>query len=245
MLDAVILSDLHLGSDNCQAKLVGEMLDRIDRGQVATRQLILNGDVFDSMDFRRLKRSHWNVLSQIRKLSDRLEIIWLCGNHDGSAEIISHLLGVEVRDDYVLESGKERILILHGHIFDAFLDNHPILTWFADSIYWALQWIDRSHYLAKVAKKGSKTFLRCAKKIEDRSTALAKRLGCTMAICGHTHVACAHRDQPVPYFNSGCWTELPCHYLTVKDGVVELHKYEPGKLVEAGEPIAVPEMAGA
>jgi UDP-2,3-diacylglucosamine pyrophosphatase LpxH len=238
MLDAVILSDLHLGSDNCQAKSICDFLERIERDEIVTRQLILNGDVFDSMDFRRLKRSHWKVLSLIRKLSDQLEIIWLCGNHDGSAEIISHLLGVEVRDDYILESGKERLLILHGHVFDAFLDNHPILTWIADSIYWMLQFIDRSHYLAKVAKKGSKTFLRCAKKIEDRSIAMAKRRNCTIAICGHTHVAAAHTDQPVPYFNSGCWTELPCHYLTVKDGVVELHKYVPVEKIETKEPAA-------
>lgn len=243
MLDAVILSDIHLGSDNCQAKLVCEMLERIEREEIATRQLILNGDVFDSMDFRRLKRSHWKVLSLIRRLSDRLEIIWLCGNHDGSAEIISHLLGVEVRDDYILESGKERMLILHGHVFDNFLDNHPILTWIADSAYWALQLIDRSHYLAKVAKKGSKTFLRCAKKIEDRSVALAKRLNCTMAICGHTHVATANRDQPIPYFNSGCWTELPCHYLTVKDGVVDLHRFESTQKVKTEQ--KEPALAGA
>jgi UDP-2,3-diacylglucosamine pyrophosphatase LpxH len=245
MLDAVILSDLHLGSDNCQAKSICEMLERIERDEITTRQLILNGDVFDSMDFRRLKRSHWKVLSLIRKLSDRLEIIWLCGNHDGSAEIISHLLGVEVRDDYILESGKERMLILHGHVFDAFLDNHPILTWFADSIYWMLQFVDRSHYLAKVAKKGSKTFLRCAKKIEDRSIAMAKRRNCTIAICGHTHVAAAHTEQPVPYFNSGCWTELPCHYLTVKDGEVKLHKYLPVQTVETKESAQVPALIRA
>jgi len=242
MLDAVILSDIHLGSDNCQAKAVCDFLERIDRDEIACKQLILNGDVFDSMDFRRLKRSHWKVLSLIRKLSDRLEIIWLCGNHDGSAEIISHLLGVEVRDDYELATGKERLLILHGHLFDNFLDNHPILTYFADSIYWFLQFIDRSHYLAKVAKKGSKTFLRCAKKIEDRAVALAKRRNCTVAICGHTHVATAHLDQPVPYFNSGCWTEKPCHYLTVKDGVVELHRYQPTE-DEARDSAEVPVLA--
>ncbi len=245
MLDAVILSDIHLGSDNCQARSVCEMLERIDRQQIATRQLILNGDVFDSMDFRRLKSSHWKVLSLIRKLSDRLEIIWLCGNHDGSAEIISHLLGVEVRDDYELQSGKERLLILHGHVFDNFLDNHPILTWVADCAYAALQWIDRSHYLAKVAKKGSKTFLRCAKKIENRSIDLAIRRKCTIAICGHTHVAAANTNQPVPYFNSGCWTEKRCHYLTVKDGVVELHRFEPGEPVKDEETTPLPELAGA
>src|SRR5262249_30753855 len=120
MLDAVILSDIHLGSDSCQAKLVCRMLERLVEGEVRTDRLILNGDVFDSFDFRRLNKSHWKVLSLIRKLSDHLDITWLCGNHDGSAEVVSHLLGIDVRDDFVLESGGRRILVLHGHRFDDF-----------------------------------------------------------------------------------------------------------------------------
>src|SRR6266496_5839458 len=105
MLDALILSDLHLGSDNCQARQLGELLEGIEEGVLPTARLILNGDVFDSIDFRRLKKTHWKVLSLIRKLSDRLEIVWICGNHDGSAEIVSHLLGVCVEEEYVLKSG--------------------------------------------------------------------------------------------------------------------------------------------
>jgi len=233
MLDAVIISDLHLGCDNCQAKYVCELLERITEGDLLTSRLILNGDVFDSFDFRRLNKNHWKVLSLIRKLSDHLEILWVAGNHDGSAEVISHLLGVTVQDDCILESGKERFLILHGHRFDAFIDKHPILTWMADRLYNFLQWIDRSHYFAKLAKHGSKTFLRCARLIEESATELARRRGCSAAVCGHTHHACAHVDQPIPYFNSGCWTELPCTYLTVAAGAVQLHEFVP-------EPAAAP-----
>jgi UDP-2,3-diacylglucosamine pyrophosphatase LpxH len=227
MLDAVVLSDLHLGSDNCQARWVCQFLERIVHGEIAPTQLILNGDVFDSIDFRRLTKHHWKVLSLIRKLSDHVDITWLAGNHDGSAEVISHLLGVTVQNDYVLQSGGQRILILHGHIFDEFIDNHPILTWLADRVYKFLQWIDNSHYFAKLAKHGSKTFLRCMKKIEEGSTELARRRGCCAAICGHTHHPCAHTNQPIPYFNSGSWTELPCTYLTVTDGLVQVHEFSP------------------
>jgi len=226
MLDAIILSDIHLGSESCQAKRVCQMLDRLVEGELLTRRLILNGDMFDSIDFRRLNKNHWKVLSLLRKLSDHLEIIWLCGNHDGSAEIVSHLLGVEVRDDYVLESGDQRILVLHGHIFDEFLDNHPILTWLADRVYHFLQWIDRTHRFAKMAKHGSKTFLRCARKIEEGAVDMARRRHCAMVCCGHTHAAVANIDQPIPYFNSGCWTELPGTYLTVAAGVIQVHSFD-------------------
>jgi UDP-2,3-diacylglucosamine pyrophosphatase LpxH len=240
MLDAVILSDIHLGSDNCQAKNVVHLLERVTRGDLATTRLILNGDVFDSFDFRRLSKHHWKVLSLIRKLSDDIEIIWLCGNHDGSAEIVSHLLGVTVMDEFILASGSQRILILHGHIFDDFLDSHPILTWFGDCAYGFLQWIDSTHYFAKLAKHGSKTFLRCAKKIEDCSIDYARRRGCAAVCCGHTHAALAHEGGPASYYNSGCWTELPCHYLTVRDGRVQLHAFSDQTVEVSGAAPALP-----
>ncbi len=135
MVDAVVISDTHLGSENCQARQLTKFLESILHGELKTHHLILNGDVFDSIDFRRLKKHHWKVLSLLRKLSDRIEISWINGNHDGPAEIISHLLGVEVRDEMVLESGGRRILFHHGHRFDDFIDNHPILTAIADAVY--------------------------------------------------------------------------------------------------------------
>jgi UDP-2,3-diacylglucosamine pyrophosphatase LpxH len=226
MLDAVILSDLHLGSDNCQAHALCTLLHRIADGTMPTGQLVLNGDVFDSIDFRRLTKTHWKVLSLIRKLSDRLEIVWVCGNHDGSADIISHLLGVSVRDEYILESGGRRVLLFHGHIYDDFMDNHPILSWFGDVIYAFLQWIDKTHQLAKVAKKGSKTFLRCAQKIMEGAMSRAAGQDCDAVCCGHTHHPTVNREGPVHYYNSGSWTELPCTYLTVTDGHIELHTFD-------------------
>jgi UDP-2,3-diacylglucosamine pyrophosphatase LpxH len=226
VVDAIILSDIHLGSSNCQARRLCAFLEDIVDGKVAVDKLILNGDVFDSIDFRRLDKAHWKVLSLMRKLSKRLAIIWISGNHDGSAEIVSHLLGVTVTDDYVLHSGGARILIFHGHVFDDFLDAHPVLTWVGDVIYWLLQRIDRTHRFAKLAKKGSKTFLRCARKIEDGAVARAREKGCGVVCCGHTHHAYSASHDGVQYHNSGCWTELPCNYLTVDQGQVTLRNFE-------------------
>ncbi len=222
MYDAIILSDLHLGSSNCQAKSLAKFLEGLAEQKITTATLILNGDVFDSFDFRRLKKNHWRVLSLLRKLSDQIEIIWICGNHDGSAEIVSHLLGVAVKDEYELRSGNRKILILHGHIFDDFIDAHPVLTWLGDMVYFFLQWIDRTHYFAKLAKKGSKTFLRCAQKIKEGSIQYAHKKSCQAVCCGHTHQATCDLSQQAHYYNSGCWTETPCSYLTVIDGHIEL-----------------------
>jgi UDP-2,3-diacylglucosamine pyrophosphatase LpxH len=244
MLDAVILSDIHLGSANCQARRVCELLDRIVEGELVTSRLILNGDVFDSIDFRRLNKNHWKVLSLLRKLSDHVEIIWLAGNHDGSAEIISHLLGVTVQDEFVLESGSERLLVLHGHVFDEFIEVYPRITWLADQVYQLLQWLDKTHSFAKRAKHGSKTFLRSAQKIATGAVALARKRGCSVAVCGHTHTATAVTGQPVCYYNSGCWTELPGTYLTVAKGVVQLHDFQPEEPAVAQPTAGVEVLAG-
>jgi UDP-2,3-diacylglucosamine pyrophosphatase LpxH len=240
VLDAIIISDLHLGSDNCQARHLTRFLEILHQGELGAAKLILNGDVFDSMDFRRLKKHHWKVLSLIRKLSDTHDIIWLNGNHDGSSEVISHLLGVTVQDEYVLTSGERKVLVLHGHVFDEFIDSHPFLTWVADCIYNLLQWVDRTHSIAKLAKKNSKTFLRCTEKIRDKSVEYARKQGCQAVCCGHTHHVVADTTGPADYHNSGCWTELPCHYLTVSAGVIEAHAFDPATVsATAVEPVAV------
>jgi UDP-2,3-diacylglucosamine pyrophosphatase LpxH len=240
MLDAVIISDLHLDSDNCQARDLCRLLERMADQELPTARLILNGDLFDSIDFRRLKKSHWKVLSLLRKLSDRIEIVWLCGNHDGSAEVVSHLLGVTVEEEYVLRSGGRRILVLHGHVFDEFIDNHPVLSFLADWVYRLLQRLDRTHSFAKLAKKGSKTFLRCTWVIQAKSVEHARRKGCAAVCCGHTHAAQEARAGDVSYFNSGCWTELPCTYLTVADGDVRLHAFDPEVPAAGDDAVTVP-----
>ncbi|HKB02820.1 MAG TPA: UDP-2,3-diacylglucosamine diphosphatase [Gemmataceae bacterium] len=232
MHDALVISDLHLGSDNCQARALTRFLDDLHDGRTETRRLILNGDVFDSIDFRRLKKHHWKVLSLIRKLSDTIDIVWINGNHDGPAEFVSHLLGVEVRDELILRTGDRYVLFHHGHRFDNFIDDHPILTAIGDFIYRVLQWVDPSHRFARAAKHNSKVFLRCAARIEARSIEYARKRGCDAVCCGHTHLPAANEAGDVAYYNGGCWTEKPCHYLAIRNGRIEVRAFEPADVDE-------------
>lgn len=224
MNDAIIISDLHLGSDVCQARKARDFLGTIEQGDVRTRELIINGDLFDSWDFRRLRESHWTILSQLRNLAEKNHTVWISGNHDGPAEIISHLIGVDFVDEYFLESGGRRILIVHGDKFDNFISEHPFLTKVADRFYRAVQMLDGSFYLARLVKRSSKTFLRCSEQTMQRAKAYGARRGADAVCCGHTHLA-AQDFKGVHYHNSGCWTESPCHYLAIKDGVVDLFIY--------------------
>lgn len=232
MHDAIVISDLHLGSENCQASSLIAFLSEIRTDERPTKRLILNGDLFDSFDFRRLKKKHWKVLSLLRKLSDHVEVIWINGNHDGPAEIVSHLLGVDVMDEFIFDSGRRRILMLHGHRFDQFIDNYPWTTWLADRAYRLLQKLDRNQSIARTAKKSSNLFLRCARQIQERSVNYARYKGCQVVCCGHTHHAVEKTCDGVAYYNSGSWTETPCHYLCIQNGTIELCSYSTSTIEE-------------
>lgn len=221
MYDAIIISDLHLGSKVCQAKQILKFLNTIE-SQNSTKRLILNGDVFDSWDFRRLCKNQWKVLSKLRKLSDEIKIVWINGNHDGPAEIVSHLLGIKVVEELIFESGNKKILALHGHIFDDFISDHPFLTRIADQIYRILQKIHI--FWARTAKNRSKIFLRCSDKIEREAKKYAMTKKCNIVCVGHTHLAIEHPGE-IGYYNSGCWTELPCTYLSILNGEVFVNKF--------------------
>ncbi len=240
--DAVIISDLHLGSSLCRDASIIEFLESLERSDIRTRRLILNGDVFDSIDFRRLNKRHWKILSLVRKLSDRMEITWVCGNHDGPAETISHLLGVQVRDEHEFETGGRRVLVLHGHQFDDFINMYPTITLLADLVYRLLQWTDRTHRVARFAKSNTKVFLRCIRKIRVESIAYARLKGADMVCCGHTHHAERFVDGAVEYLNSGCWTESPPSFLSVRNGAVHLNRFH-GSL--APQPTELPAHSAA
>src|SRR5215813_313521 len=99
------MSDLHLGSESCQVRALQTFLDTLP----LTRRLVLNGDVLENTEFR-LTKHHWRVLSCLRRLSDRLELVWVRGNHDSDAESVAHLLGASFVPLYPFESGGKRVL---------------------------------------------------------------------------------------------------------------------------------------
>lgn len=223
MLDAVVISDIHINSFNCQARALDAFLDDIRKGRLQTRRLILNGDVFDHFD-KRVKKHNWRVLSDLRSLADRLELVWVRGNHDatGPAEVVAHLIGADFYEhEYVFESGGRRFVAFHGDRYDEFISAWPLVTAVAAAFYDFIQYIDRSHWLAKHVKRASKSYLRSTETIHRRAAEYAADNGFDVALCGHTH----RPVEAVGYYNSGCWTEHPCTYLAIRDGEVELKSF--------------------
>ncbi len=218
MHDAVLLSDLHLGSESCQVHILQERIESLP----ATERLILLGDVLENTEYR-LTKQHWRVLSQLRKLSNDLELIWVRGNHDFDAESVAHLIGANFVPEYTFHSGGRNILCVHGDAWDRFLTDHPILTNIADWFYLRMQrW---SRRLACRAKRSSKTFVRCVDRIRTEAIEYGKAKSADVIICGHTHFAeepAGPSATPCLYYNTGCWTDHHCHYITVSGGSIQL-----------------------
>lgn len=222
MADCIIISDLHLGASISQTDKLKNFIHKV-RKHYKPKKLILAGDVFDSFNFNRLKSSHWEVLSEIRKASKRIEVIWIHGNHDGPADIISHLIGVDVYEKYVFNSGDKEICVVHGDQFDDFITKHKIITEIVTGIYFWIQKIDKNFRLSTFLKRSSKTFIRCVEKVRRRATEHAIACGHDIICCGHTHHAESNKNSI--YFNSGSWAEKHNHFIIIRNGNVEVKEY--------------------
>lgn len=224
-VDTLIVSDIHLGSDVSRGRRLAELL-RVYR----YRRLILNGDVFDDLNFKRLSKDDWKFLSLIRKLSNPrrgVDVVWVIGNHDGGvAEILSHLLGVPVHEEYAWEHHGRIYLAIHGHQFDKWITDHQVITAIASWLYLVIQKIDREHRVSRWVKRKSKKWLRLSDKIGADAVLYGKRHHqADVVFCGHTHQPIHREIDGALYVNSGAWTDKPSHYITIgSDGDVQLRE---------------------
>ncbi len=219
--DCLVISDLHLGSVVCQAKLLEEFLEW---AASSTRELIINGDIFDDLNFKRLAKRHFACLRSIRRHSDRddLRLIWIRGNHDGPADIVSHIVGVEIHEEYVVDTGPIRLLILHGDQFDHFITKYKYITSAAVALFYYIQRL-APHNAARWIRRVSKRWQRNSQVVMRGAVEFARTRGCNAVTCGHTHLPLAAEVDGVRYINSGTWTEQPpCPFVSLRGGDLRL-----------------------
>jgi len=229
MDEYTIISDIHLGSDVCRADNVLEFLCCLE-----TENLILNGDIFDNMDFRRLKKSHWQILKKLRQIAKETNVIWLYGNHDKDCEPISHLIGAHFLREYIIDDYHDKLIyVTHGDKFDIIIASRPILTRLADNVYRLIQsldkWLDNDFKYSKTVKNKSKTLTKIIGNTINRAIKFANNHKYDSIIIGHLHKPCylTTLEDMVEYANSGCWTEDDCHYIKVNQGLITVNKFIP------------------
>jgi UDP-2,3-diacylglucosamine pyrophosphatase LpxH len=224
--DTVILSDLHLGSEVSRPKAALQTLRTM-----SFRRLILLGDIFCDLNFRRLKKEHWQFLSYIRKLSNpkrNVEVVWVEGNHDyGLSEVMSHLVGINVYQEYEWDYCGLRHLAIHGHQFDRFIVNNRALSGFLTACHERLQKLSFGHKrVVGFLERFDTVWLRMSNKVSAGAIAHAQLRNVQRIFCGHTHEAMQAARGGIQYFNTGSWTQPAATYITINEQGVAIHEYD-------------------
>jgi len=225
--DTLILSDVHLGSEVSRAEDATQLLR-----QTQFRRLILLGDIFSDLNFRRLTKAHWRFLGYIRKLSNpkrRVEVVWVEGNHDrGLVDIMSHLVGVRVYQEYVWEYQGLRHLAIHGHQFDRFVVNNSLISAANSFVHLQIQRFDfTGKWFSRFVDRMGTRWLRLSSKVASGAMAHARLRQAGRVFCGHTHVALSRRDDDeIEYYNSGSWADSRGTYITIDAEGVRIHEYD-------------------
>lgn len=225
--ECIIISDIHLGSETTHPRELNRFLSAI-----SCRYLIMNGDMFDDLRFARLKSGHWKVLTRLRKLSGRTKVVWVRGNHDTlSADTLSHLLGMEVRDHYEWKWGKRKFYAVHGDRWDIFTYKHPRLTRMFIRLHQFLlrHFPKTSERMARNLKRKNRYLSRNSRAVEYSAIRYGDKRNFDAVFCGHTHMASLKKEKGVVYANSGSWQEENPHFVTVGNGKITLMKYSDGR----------------
>ena len=234
--DTLILSDVHLGVETSRAHDATRVLK-----ENRFRRLILLGDIFADLNFRRLTKEHWKFLGYIRKLSNpkrKVEVIWVEGNHDrGLTDIMSHLVGVRVYQEYAWEFGGLRHLAIHGHQFDCFGVNNVHLNYFGTLLYLLIQRLDlKGKPLARLIDRLNTRWLRLSSKVASGALFHARLRKADRIFCGHTHTPMWQEKDGIQYYNSGGWVDSIPTYITIDEQGVEIHEYrQPSDDHDSGE----------
>ncbi|HET7890265.1 MAG TPA: UDP-2,3-diacylglucosamine diphosphatase [Candidatus Sulfotelmatobacter sp.] len=224
--NTLILSDLHLGAETSHAREAMRVLK-----QNRFQRLILLGDIFADLNFARLTKDHWKFLGYIRKLSNpkrNIEVVWVEGNHDhGLANIMSHLVGVRVYQQYAWQYRGLKHVAIHGHQFDGFQVNRVRLSQFGTSLYLRLQKMDlKGKPIARLIDRLNTRWLRMSPKVAAGALNYAAQHGADRIFCGHTHEAIHIAQNGIQYYNSGGWVDSRLTYLTIDEQGVEIHVYD-------------------
>jgi UDP-2,3-diacylglucosamine pyrophosphatase LpxH len=235
---AIIVSDLHLGTKDSKAEEFIQFLD-----EHPTDLLILNGDIIDGWALNRgtkWKKQHTKVISKLLKLSNKARIIWIRGNHDEFIQefIGTHLGAIEIREDYKLDidNTMESYYIFHGDVIDVFITKYKWLSKIGAVGYDFALWLNRVYNtyrkwrklpyisISQKIKESVKVATNYVNDFEVTALSMATKKGCDGVICGHIHQPVDRMIDGKRYLNSGDWIENMSAICVDNVGKVYLYK---------------------
>lgn len=222
-VDLVVLSDLHLGTQGCQAT---ELLKYLK--SIRPRTLVLNGDIIDIWQFKKrfFPKSHLKVVKHLIGLaSGNCTVYYITGNHDEMFRKFSGMRIGRLRmvNELKLELDGKMVWFFHGDIFDVVMQyskwlaklgaiGYDGLIWLNTQVNWLIRMLEMEpvSFSSKI-KKSVKGAVKFINTFEVTAATVAARKGIDSIICGHIH----HPEMKdikvdravVHYKNSGDWIE--------------------------------------
>lgn len=215
----LIVSDIHLGARVSRPDKVLEIL----RG-VKFKDLIINGDLFDSADIEKLTPEHWEVVTLISDIAKEHPVMLVGGNHGRELDSMVKKLRVKVYDNHAFNVGGRRFLCLHGDEFDFMVKRFPFTTKIFTQIYYFIQLFGgRKQRVSVFLKKLTKKLFGLTRRQERLAVQEGLEQDANVVICSHTHIPhVGHRDGLL-FVNSGSFCNNPSTYITIaKNGLVQL-----------------------
>lgn len=222
-LDAVVISDVHLGTYGCHAKELLKYLKSIN-----PKIIILNGDIIDIWQFSKnyWPETHMKILRKLMKfMVEGVTVYYLTGNHDELLRKFSgmQLASFHLQDKLVLELDGKKAWFFHGDVFDVTMQHSKWLAKLGAVGYDSLILINSftNWFLTKIGKEKMSFSQKIKAKFKDAvkfinsfeqiAAELAVDKGYDYVICGHIHHAEMREVQTeegnVMYLNSGDWVE--------------------------------------
>lgn len=230
------ISDIHLGTRGCNAKMLIDFLDSVD-----SETMYLVGDIIDG--WRLKKRFYWpamhnDVVWRIMKRAKRgTRVVYIPGNHDEMFRQFTGLNfgGVEIRRRALHDTADGRkLLVLHGDEFDTIMLAHRWLAFVGDAAYTMLMRLNvvvnavRQRMglpywsLSKMAKHKVKNAVAFISRFEEIVAHEAGTRGVDGVVCGHIHNAEMREIEGVEYYNDGDWVEGCTALVEHFDGRMEI-----------------------
>lgn len=209
-IDALFISDIHLGSKGSNPK---ECLETLKKYQ--PEYLFIVGDFIDGWLLK--KRFFWtqdstNLIRKVLSYSKNgTKVIYITGNHDDFLRAFTpfKMGNIEVVDEYIWND----YFITHGDLYDGIVK----LKWLGYLGSWGYElalYIDRTikkfgykKSLSKYLKNNVKNAIKFITNFEEQIVFQAKEKKCKGVICGHIHTPCENVIKKIQYFNCGDWIE--------------------------------------
>lgn len=214
-VNALFISDVHIGSRGSNAKMLLEALNSYE-----PNELFIVGDFIDGWLLK--KRHYWNsdfdkVIKKILRMAKRgVKVTYITGNHDEFFRPFTPLTilnNIQICNEGYYQTPDTKYWISHGDLYDGVVK----LKWLGllGSVGYELairidRFIKRLGYkksFSKYLKVKVKNAVKFITNFESQLAFQANRRECGGVICGHIHTPSNKVINEIHYLNCGDWIE--------------------------------------